>query len=260
MPHPILSIVIPVFNEVATVAAAIERVRGVPVHKEIIAVDDASTDGTRRILLQLYERGVIDQLVLHDRSYGKATAVRAGIKCATGKVIALQEAEMTHEPHELSRLLQPILGGEVDAVFGSRSPSAPQLASDSWHRAASRSSRLFSILLPGASLPRAESGFQLVRADLLQSLPLSSERLGLESELTARLAWAGARIQEVPVSSSVHPSVERKTSHWKDRMTTSWYMLRWHLLAPRATRLHPLPLQPSVRRPDRAPVPARAAA
>jgi glycosyltransferase involved in cell wall biosynthesis len=195
-----LSVIMPVYNEAGSVKASLERVRAVPIDLEIIAVDDGSTDGTRPILSGLAESGLIDTLVMHDVNRGKGAAVMTGIRHATGDVIVIQDADLEYDPQELPRLMEPILDGRADAVFGSRFLGGPHRVLYFWHRVANGALTLLSNMMTDINLTDMETCYKMVRADLMKSLPLRSQRFGIEPELTARLAQTGARIYEVPIS------------------------------------------------------------
>jgi glycosyltransferase involved in cell wall biosynthesis len=229
-----LSLVIPVFNEAGTVARAIERVRSVAIRSEIIVVDDGSTDGSRAILEALHASGAVDRLLLQDRNRGKGAAVALGIQHATGDVVVIQDADLEYDPHELPRLMEPILDGRADAVFGSRFSGGPQRVLYFWHRVGNGVLTLLSNMLTNINLSDMETCYKMVRADLMKSLPLSAKRFGIEPELTARLAQARARIYEVPISYSGRTYEEGKKIGWKDGAAAIWHILRANLLSKRA--------------------------
>lgn len=248
--HARLSVVIPVYNEVRSVEAAILRVRSVQLHLELIVVDDGSTDGTRSILAELKNQGLIDTLVLHEKNQGKGAAVRTGLAHATSAVTVVQDADLEYDPHELPRLMEPILDGRADAVFGSRFLGGPKRVLYFWHRVGNGMLTLLSNMLTNINLSDMETCYKMVRTDLLKSLPLSSQRFGIELELTARLAQAGARIYEVPISYSGRTYEEGKKINWKDGVAALWHILRCNLPSTKATRYVSEPLsdmRPTVR-------------
>ena len=238
-----LSVVMPVYNELATVETAVARVRSVPLDIEIICVDDASTDGTGEILERLHAEGAIDILVRQERNQGKGAAVRVGIQHATGDVIVIQDADLEYDPRELPRLLEPILDGRADAVFGSRFLGGPQRVLYFWHRVGNGILTLVSNMFTNINLTDMETCYKMVRADLMKSLPLRSNRFGIEPELTARLAQAGARIYEVPISYSGRTYAEGKKIGWKDGIAAFWHIFRSNVLPPRAPKYRPGPLR-----------------
>jgi glycosyltransferase involved in cell wall biosynthesis len=235
----VLSVVMPVYNEEATVAVSLARVRALTIPIEIICIDDASTDGTRAVLERLKAARVIDRLLCHEKNRGKGAAVRTGIEHATGDVVVIQDADLEYDPSELPRLLEPIADGRADAVFGSRFLSGPHRVLYFWHRLGNGLLTLVSNMLTDLNLTDMETCYKMVRRDLLQSLPLRTDRFGIEPELTARLAQAGARIYEMPISYSGRTYAEGKKIGWKDGVAAFWHIIRANLLPPRAERYIP---------------------
>ena len=229
----VLSVVIPCYNEVDTVEALLQRVREVALQLEVIVVDDGSTDGTRDLLPSLEEKGLIDQLVFHEHNAGKGTALRTGFKRATGDVVVVQDADLEYDPHELPYLLAPILSGKADAVYGSRFLGGPHRVLFFWHSVGNRFLTLLSNMMTDVNLTDMETCYKMVRRELLQSLPLSAKRFGIEPELTARLAQAGARIYELPISYHGRSYAEGKKIGWKDGVSALWSILRYNLTPPR---------------------------
>lgn len=229
-----VSIVIPVYNESATVEELLRRVASVPVAKEVIVVDDGSSDGTRPLLTRLHGIGLIDHLFLHDRNRGKGAALRTGFRHATADVVAVQDADLEYDPGEIPRLLGPIADGKADAVYGSRFLGGPHRVLFFWHMVGNRILTLLSNVLTDLNLTDMETCQKLVRRELLQSLPLTVDRFGIEPEITARLAQAEARIYEMPVSYDGRSYAEGKKIGWKDGVSAIWFILRSNLLGPKA--------------------------
>jgi glycosyltransferase involved in cell wall biosynthesis len=227
----VLSVVVPVYNEVGTVETLLRRVREVPLRLEVIVVDDGSTDGTRELLPKL-EGELIDRLLLHERNEGKGAALRTGFRHATGDVVVVQDADLEYDPRELPMLLRPILAGKADAVYGSRFLGGPHRVLFFWHSVGNRLLTLLSNMFTDVNLTDMETCYKMVRRELLQSLPLSANRFGIEPELTARLAQAGARIYEMPISYDGRSYAEGKKIGWKDGVSALWCILKYNLLAP----------------------------
>ena len=229
-----ISVVIPVYNEVRTLRRVVERVRGVPLSLEVIVVDDASTDGSSDLLLELEEEGLLDRLLFHVRNRGKGAALRWGFREATGDVVVVQDADLEYDPREYLVLLEPILGGWADAVYGSRFLAGPRRVHLFWHAVGNRAVTLLSNVFTNLNLTDMETCYKMVRRDLLETLPLTRERFGIEPEITARLAQARARVYEVPISYRGRSYAEGKKIGWRDGIAAVWHILRSHLLRPRA--------------------------
>jgi len=233
----VVTAVVPVYNEEQTVRAVVDRLREVPLEIEIIAINDGSSDGTGKVLDALGEEGLINKVIHHSKNKGKGAAVRAGIDAATGHVIVVQDADLEYDPTELPVLLDPIRLDKADAVYGSRFHGGPRRVLFFWHAIGNRFLTLMSNMLTDLNLSDMETCYKLVRADLLQSLPLVSNRFGIEVELTARLAKAEARIWELPISYSGRTYAEGKKIDWRDGLAAFWHILRFNLFSFRRKRI-----------------------
>ncbi|HUG40886.1 MAG TPA: glycosyltransferase family 2 protein [Longimicrobiales bacterium] len=248
-----LSVVMPAYNEARTIEASLQRLRAVPLDLEIIAIDDGSTDGTTEILRRLAERGVVDHLIVQDRNRGKGAAVRAGIAAATGGAVVVQDADLEYDPVQLPRLLEPIEQNVADAVFGSRFLGSPRRVLYFWHRVGNGFLTLVSNMFTDLNLTDMETCYKMMRTDVAQRLPLRACRFGIEPEVTARLAQAGARIYEVPISYHGRTYIEGKKINWRDGVAAFWHILRFNLLPPRPDPLPATPAAPALPKTTAAP-------
>ncbi len=231
-PNLLLTVIVPAYNEAATVEAALRRVRDVSLRLEIIVVNDASTDRTREILEGLARQGLVDRVVHHEKNRGKGAAIRTGIAAATGDAVVVQDADLEYDPQDLPALLLPIRTRQADAVYGSRFQGGPRRVLFFWHSVGNRALTLLSNMFTNLNLTDLETCYKLIRTDLLKRLPLSSNRFGFEVEITARLAQAGARIWELPISYSGRTYAEGKKITWRDGFAALFHILRFNLFPP----------------------------
>jgi glycosyltransferase involved in cell wall biosynthesis len=233
-----LSVLVPVYNEVGTVRMLLERVRAVPLAKEVIVVDDCSTDGTAAVLEE-YRAETPDSadfrlLVLrHDRNRGKGAAVRTAIGHVTGDIAIIQDADLEYDPREYPRLIQPILDGHADVVYGSRFSGSPRRVLLFWHTVGNRFLTVLSNMCTNLNLTDMETCYKAIRGELARSLlpTLKSDRFGFEPEITARLARVDARIFEVPISYSGRTYAEGKKISWRDGIAAFWHITKYNLFS-----------------------------
>src|SRR6058998_1778945 len=231
MDGPRLSVIVPVYNEVGTVRTLLERVMAVPLPKEIIVVDDCSTDGTRTVLEEL-RAATPDTpanrlvLVFQAHNQGKGAAVRAAVPHVSGDIAIIQDADLEYDPAEYPRLIQPILDGHADVVYGSRYAS-PRRVLMFWHTVGNKLLTLVSNMCTNLNLTDMETCYKVFRADILKRIPIRSNRFGLEPELTAKVAHLRCRIYEVPIAYHGRQYSEGKKIGWKDGVSALWTILRF---------------------------------
>jgi len=232
-PNLLLTVIVPAYNEAPTVESALRRIRAIALRLEIVVVNDASTDGTREILDALAKKGLVDQVIHHEKNRGKGAAIRTGIAVATGDAVVVQDADLEYDPADLPALLLPIRSRQADAVYGSRFQGGPHRVLYFWHYVGNRFLTLLSNMFTNLNLTDLETCYKLVRTDLLKRLPLSSNRFGFEVEITARLAQARARIWEMPISYSGRTYAEGKKITWRDGLAALFHIVRYNLFVPR---------------------------
>ena len=227
-----LSVVIPVFNERETIEQIVTAVRAADVAQiEIIVVDDASTDGTREVLKEKVS-SLADNILYQPRNLGKGAALRAGFAAATGDVILIQDADLEYNPSDYPTLLEPILSGKADAVYGSRFMGGrPHRVLYFWHMVGNRFLTLLSNMFTNLNLTDLETCYKAFRADVIKKLDLREDRFGFEPEVTAKLAKARRRIYEVGISYNGRTYSEGKKVNWKDGFHAIYAIVRYNLLS-----------------------------
>jgi glycosyltransferase involved in cell wall biosynthesis len=223
-----ISVVIPCYNEKNTIREIVGRVRSAPVTPdEIIIVDDASTDGTREILRCEVEP-LVAKVVYHERNQGKGAALRTGFANVTGDVVLIQDADLEYDPREYPKLLQPILDGRADAVFGSRfMGSEPHRVVFFWHMVGNRFLTLFSNMLTNLNLTDMETCFKAFRREVLDCIAVDEDRFGFEPEITAKLARLGCIIYEVGISYHGRTYAEGKKISWRDGIRAIYAIVKY---------------------------------
>lgn len=221
-----LSIVIPVYNEKKTILEVLERVRNINLSKEIIIVDDGSTDGTRETLSSLPASEQI-KIILQSRNLGKGAALRAGFEAVTGDIVIVQDADLEYDPGEYPMLIQPILANKADVVYGSRFLGGPHRVLLFWHSVGNKILTLLSNMTTDLNLTDMETCYKVFRADVLNKIKLRENRFGFEPEFTAKVAKARCRIYEVPISYSGRDYNEGKKIGWKDGIAAFYFILRY---------------------------------
>ena len=225
-----LSVVVPCYNEVATIVEWLEAVRAAPwPDMEVIVVDDCSTDGSRQ-LLQSMQPALYDQLVLHERNAGKGAALRSGIAAATGEVVLIQDADLEYDPQEYPRLLAPIVAGEADVVYGSRFiGSGPHRVLYFWHRLGNGFLTLMSNMFTNLNLTDMETCYKVFRREIVQSVRIEENRFGFEPEITAKIARLHCRIYEIGISYRGRTYEQGKKIGWKDGVRAIYCILKYNL-------------------------------
>ena len=230
-----LSVLMPAYNEGATVEVGLDRLATVPLKLEIVAVNDGSSDDTGAHLDRLLKAGKVHKVIHHEKNRGKGAAIRTAIAAATGDVMVVQDADLEYDPAELPDLIIPILDGRADAVFGSRfTGGGPHRVLYFWHRVGNGMLTLLSNMMTDLNLTDMETCYKMVRSDVLRKLPLTTNRFGFEPEITARLSQAKARIYEMSISYSGRTYADGKKIGWKDGVAAIWHILKFNLFPPRS--------------------------
>ena len=226
---PLLSVIIPCYNERSTVGQLLQHVRDVPIDKEIIVVDDKSTDGSAAIVASLAATWPELRHIFQPVNMGKGAAIRRGISEATGDIVIIQDADLEYDPNEYPKLIQPILDGHADVVFGSRFEGYPRRVMLYWHRLGNNLLTFLSNSTTNLDLTDMETCYKVFRREVIQSINLKSNRFGIEPEITAKVARRGYRIFEVPISYYGRDYWEGKKINWKDGFSAIWAILRYGL-------------------------------
>ncbi|MBW2466554.1 MAG: glycosyltransferase family 2 protein [Deltaproteobacteria bacterium] len=225
---PQLSIVIPVYNERETIHDIIAAVEATSHRKEIIVVDDGSTDGTRDILKSMKQENL--KVIMHDRNQGKGAALQTGFSHAAGDIIIIQDADLEYDPAEYPVLLKPILAGKADVVYGSRfAGHGAHRVLYFWHYAGNRFLTLLSNIFTNLNLTDMETCYKVFTKEALAGVQIREKRFGFEPEITAKMARKKLRIYEVPISYYGRTYEEGKKINWKDGVRALWCILKYNL-------------------------------
>jgi len=236
-----ISLVIPVYNEKASLEELLRRVVAVDMPKELIVVDDFSTDGSREVLSGLAERGLAGlegahpvnenrlEVLFQERNQGKGAALRRGFAASTGDVVVVQDADLEYDPREIPRLVGPILDGHADVVFGSRFRGETRRVLYYWHAVMNWGLTTLSNMTSGLNLTDMETCYKAFRRELIQSIAIEEDRFGFEPEITAKVARAGARVYEVPISYHGRTYEEGKKIGWKDGFRAVYAIAKYSL-------------------------------
>jgi len=221
-----LSIVIPVYNEQASLRDVIRRVKSVDYDKEIILVDDCSTDGSREILAE-YKGREGYHVLFHTKNRGKGAALRTGFAHASGDVIIIQDADLEYDPADYPVLLKPIVDGKADVVYGSRFLGGPHRVLFYWHSVGNKFLTTLSNMLTNLNLTDMETGYKVFSKKVIDSITLKCDRFGFEPEITSKIARKKFRVFEVPISYSGRDYSEGKKITWKDGVAALWFIIRF---------------------------------
>ena len=225
-----LTVVIPVYNEADTIAEIVDRVQAIPIDKELIIVDDFSTDGTRDRLARLEAESGNVTVLYHEENRGKGRALRSGFGAARGDYVIIQDADLEYDPEDYAKLLHPLERGIADAVFGSRFTTTQEhRVLYFWHSLGNKFLTLLSNMMTDLNLTDMETCYKVFRRELIQSIPLEEDRFGFEPEVTAKLARSGARIYEVGISYHGRTYEEGKKIGVRDGVWALWCILKYRV-------------------------------
>jgi glycosyltransferase involved in cell wall biosynthesis len=222
-----LSIVIPVYNEKNTIDEIVRRVQNVEFEKEIIIVDDCSNDGTRDKIDKISGNNI--KKLFHEENKGKGAALRTGFQHVTGDIVIIQDADLEYNPKEYSNLIEPILDGRADVVYGSRFLGGPHRVLFFWHYVGNKILTTLSNMLTNLNLTDMETCYKVFKANVIKNINIRSNRFGFEPEITAKLAKKKCVIYELPVSYSGRDYVEGKKIGWKDGVVALYCIIRFKL-------------------------------
>jgi glycosyltransferase involved in cell wall biosynthesis len=244
-----VSVVIPAYNERAFIEELLLRVQAIQINKEVLVIDDASTDGTQALLRQFENARAAGErevpvhngqaflslegmrFIFQEQNCGKGAALRRGFEAATGDIVLVQDADLEYDPQDYAKLLAPIFDGRADVVYGSRFLGGPQRVHYFWHYAGNKFLTLLSDMLTNLKLSDMETCYKVFRREVLQGFKIESNRFGFEPECTAKIAKGNWRVYEVPISYSGRTYAEGKKITWRDGFSTLWCILRYNLFS-----------------------------
>jgi glycosyltransferase involved in cell wall biosynthesis len=224
-----LSVVIPAYNEKETIMEVIEKVASTPYDKEIIIVDDCSKDGTRELLQELDRPDT--RVFFHDVNQGKGAALRTGFSKVQGDIVIIQDADLEYTPEDYGILTKPIVEGQADVVYGSRFQGGVHRCHLFWHYVVNKSLTLFSNMLTNINLTDMETCYKVFKREVVEKLEITSNRFGVEPEMTAKIAQMKCRIYEVPISYFGRDYAEGKKIGWKDGVQAIWCIVKYNIFS-----------------------------
>ncbi len=231
-----LSVVVPIYNEAQHLSEALLRVLELPFNIELICVDDGSTDGSREILAEMAARYSQIRVLIHPRNLGKGAALRDGIALAAGDFVIIQDADLEYDPAEYTSLLEPLVTGKADVVYGSRFMGGrPHRVLYFWHSVGNRLLTLLSNIITNLNLTDMETCYKAFRREVIQAIPLCENRFGFEPEITVKVARRRLRVYEVGISYSGRTYAEGKKIGWKDGVRAIWCLLKYGIKEPWST-------------------------
>jgi glycosyltransferase involved in cell wall biosynthesis len=222
-----LSVIVPVYNEGGTILDVIRRVKEAPFIKEIILVDDGSTDGTSTLLHRISDPEIT--VLFHESNQGKGAAIRTAVPHITGEVVIIQDADLEYHPSEYPKLIAPIQGGVADVVYGSRFQGGTHRALLYWHSIGNRLITTLSNMFTNLNLTDMETGYKAFRAEILKKIKIESKRFGFEPEITAKVAKMRCRVYEVPISYWGRDYSEGKKISWKDGLAAIYWIIKYNI-------------------------------